>query len=151
MTETIGYTIDRVFAAPRDLVYSMFITPEHFSVWWGGNDVEVPLDSIEMDVRNGGSWKGTMVGPGNEWTINWGGEFREIDAPNHLVMAFTDDLSSPERDWFDVTFTHVDGGTRVVLSQLGGHLTPEQYEQTRVGTDSFLDAMETYLERLQQN
>ena len=148
---TDGYTITRTFDAPRELVYSMFTTPEHFSVWWGGDQVVVPLESITLDPREGGDWKSTMVGPDGAWTIDWVGTFHEATPYSRLSWDFTDDASNPQRDLITVDLTEVDGATEVVLSQTGGGLTPEQYLEARAGTDSFLSVMQQYLGRLQQN
>ena len=38
MTSSDGYTISRVFDAPRDLVWQCWTSPEHFAVWFGGHD-----------------------------------------------------------------------------------------------------------------
>jgi len=143
MTE--GYIITKEFDAPIGLVWDMFVTPEHFAYWWGGSDVVVPLDSIELDARDGGTWKATMVGPDNAWSINWIGEYREVIAPTRLVMTLTDDASNPARDFFEIDLEEIANGTKVTLHQGGGNLTPEQYEQAKAGTDGFL---ETLRERL---
>lgn len=141
-----GYTIVRHFDAPLPLVYTMFTTPEHFAVWWGGSAVEVPLDSVEMDVRTGGTWKARMVGEG--WSIDWIGEYTLVEPITHIVMTLTDAPSDPRRDSFDIALAEVGGGTQLTFRQFGGHLTAEQYEQTRIGSNTFLDAMEAHLATL---
>ncbi len=141
-----GYTIVRQFDAPLPLVYSKFTTPEHFAVWWGGSAVAVPLDSVEMDVRTGGTWKARMVGEG--WSIDWIGEYTLVEPTTHIVMTLTDDPSDPRRDSFDIALTEVDGGTQLTFRQFGGNITAEQYEQTRMGSNTFLDAMEAHLATL---
>lgn len=146
--EIIGYTIDRRFEAPRQLVWEMFTMPEHFAYWWGGPSVEVPLDSLTMDVRPGGSWKATMIGPGREWTLDWAGEYLEVDEPRLLVMTLTDDPTDPARDFFRIELLDDGDGTLMHFAQGGGNLTPEQYELTRQGTSGFLDAIAERLAQL---
>ena len=51
-----GITITRIFDAPRERVWKEWIEPERFSDWFGGPAV-VPLSTVEMDVRPGGSWR----------------------------------------------------------------------------------------------
>lgn len=143
----LGYDIERTFDAPRDLVWKMWTDPQHFSYWWGGTAVDVPLESITFDVRPGGVWRAQMVGEG--WSINWVGEFWEVDEPEKLVIAFTDDASNPARDTFTVVLTEQGGGTHMLLQQRGGNLTAEQYEQAREGTASFMDAMAERLAEVQ--
>lgn len=135
----LGYDIERTFDAPRELVWKMWTEPEHFSYWWGGGAVDVPLDSITLDARPGGDWRATMIGEG--WSIKWVGEFREVDVPNRLVIAFTDDASNDARDTFTVVLSDEGDGTHMLLQQRGGNLTAEQYEQAREGTAGFMDAM----------
>ena len=145
----LGYDIERTFDAPRALVWSMWTQPEHFSVWWGGTAMTVPLDLTTFDVRPGGLWKTTMVSPDGEFTINWVGEFREVDEPNRLVIAFTDDDSNPVRDTFTVILTEQGDTTHMLLQQRGGGLTAEQYEQAREGTAHFMDVMTEHLAAVQ--
>ncbi|UFS58468.1 SRPBCC family protein [Subtercola endophyticus] len=141
---TAGITITRTFAAPRDLVYAMWTTPEHFSVWFGTDAVEIPLDSVAMNVEVGGDWKATMHLPdGNQ--INWVGEYLEVDPPARLAFTMTDDPSNPAREPVTVTLVEVDGGTEMTMTQSGGNITEEQYAQTIVGYNAFFDVMQKLL------
>jgi uncharacterized protein YndB with AHSA1/START domain len=149
MNETISYVIDRHFAAPRDLVWEMFTTPEHFAYWWGGTDVTVPVESVIMDVRADGTWKATMIGPDEGWSMNWAGEYLEVDPPNRLVMTLTDQVGSPERDFFAIDFTDEGDGTHVTLAQGGGNLPADMIERTKEGTSMFLDALAMRLGEVQ--
>jgi uncharacterized protein YndB with AHSA1/START domain len=143
MTESEGLTITRVFKAPRQLVFDAWTDPAHFAHWWGGTTVEVPADSIEMDVRAGGTWKATMVLPDGGHEIHWRGEYIEVDPPERLVLTLADDSSTgDERETVTVTLTEIDGGTQMVCHQGGGHLTAEQYGQAKEGYEGFFDAME---------
>lgn len=145
-SDASGYTIVREFAAPLPLVYDMIVTPEHFAVWWGGDSVTVPVESVEMDARTGGTWKATMIGEG--WSMNWIGEFTLVEPPSHIVMTVTDEPDNPARDSFDIQLTETASGTRLTFRQFGGNLSAEEYEQTRIGSNTFLDAMEAHLATL---
>ncbi|MFD1177335.1 SRPBCC domain-containing protein [Paenibacillus puldeungensis] len=46
--------LERVFDAPRDLVFKMFKEPEHLKHWWGPKGWELPVCSV--DFRPGGVW-----------------------------------------------------------------------------------------------
>jgi uncharacterized protein YndB with AHSA1/START domain len=50
-----GISVTRVFDAPRERVWREWTEPERFADWFGGPDAEVPLSSVSMDVRKGGS------------------------------------------------------------------------------------------------
>ena len=146
MPESEGLTITRTFKAPRELVFEAWTQPQHFAEWWGGKQVVVPADSIEMDVRAGGTWKATMVLPENSGEINWVGEYVEVDPPERLVLTLSDG-SSDEREIVTVVLTEVEGGTQMVCSQTGGHLTPQQYGEAKQGYEGFFDAMQELVER----
>jgi uncharacterized protein YndB with AHSA1/START domain len=141
---TDGLTITRVFAAPRELVYEVWTKPEHFSVWFGTEAVDVPLDTLSLDVRVGGGWNAVMRLPDGN-AIQWVGEYTEVDPPERLAFTMTDDPSRPAGEPVVVVFAEVDGGTEMTLTQPGGDLTEEQIEQTIAGYNSFFDDMEKVL------
>lgn len=142
------FTIIRMLAAPRSLVFDALTTPEHFAVWFGTAAVEVPLDSLEMDVRVGGALRAVMVLP--EGTrIHWAGEYLEVDPPEHLAMTLTD---NPGEDpglpvMFDLA--EVEGGTRLTIRQDRAGFTQEQVDATIAGYHAFVDDMAELLEAIQ--
>jgi len=139
-----GYTITRTFAAPRELVWEAWTTPEHFAVWFGTAATE--MRDVELDVRPGGAWHGTMILP-DGGRIDWHGTYHEVIEPERLVLDLSDGTPVLDEDHerFTVTLTAVGDATEMTLRQSGGHLTDEQYERTKVGTNSFLDTMEQLL------
>ena len=144
MTDSAGATITRTFAAPRQLVYEAWTTPQHFATWWGGSAVTVPGDSIAMDVRVGGTWKATMILPGDMPEINWYGEYVEVDPPSKLVLTMTD-RPGDARELVTVVLTEVEGGTEMVFTQTGGNLDAAEYERVTEGWQTFFDAMDEVL------
>ncbi|MFD1707971.1 SRPBCC domain-containing protein [Siminovitchia sediminis] len=46
--------LERIFDAPRDLVFNMFKDPEHLKHWWGPAGWELPV--CRIDFRPGGTW-----------------------------------------------------------------------------------------------
>lgn len=54
-------TAERVFDAPRELVWKAWTDPEHTSKWWGPTGFTTTTD--EFDFRPGGVWHHTMHGP----------------------------------------------------------------------------------------
>ncbi len=132
-----GYTLTRVYDAPRSLVWRAITEADLFAQWFGA---DTDLDVHEWDLRPSGEWRATMVWEGNE--MPWAGRFLEIDEPERLVVAFIDQATI--EDTFELmTYTLTEQGsqTELVLRQSGGHLTDEQYEQAREGTASFLDEL----------
>jgi uncharacterized protein YndB with AHSA1/START domain len=144
MTTQDGLTITRVFNAPRALVFEAWTNPKHFAQWFGGKTVDIPIESVSMDVRPGGSWKATMVLPNGGHEIHWIGEYVEVDPPERLVLTLSD--GPEDREVVTVVLAEVDGGTEMVCHQGGGHLTAEQYEQARLGYLEFFDALADLVE-----
>ena len=136
---TGGIAITRVFAAPREQVWKELTEPEAFADWFGGTGAEVPLSSVSMDVRPGGSWRATMFAGPDRREIRWRGEYREVVAPERLVLTFSD---QPESDAYElVTVVLIDlgdGRTEMRFEQRGG-MSPEQYEAAGDGWSIFFD------------
>ncbi len=139
MAESEGATITRTFTATPEQVFDAWVTPRYFAKWFGGSGVTVPDDSIAMDVRVGGSWKATMVIGNGIPDINWVGEYVEIDRPSKLVITLSD--REPERELVTVLITPVEGGTQMVFTQTGGHLSAEEYGRVAEGWGTFFDAL----------
>ena len=74
---SVGLTITRTIAAPPERVFAAWTRPEDFSVWFGGDAVDVPTESVEMDVRVGDRWTAVMQVPDGS-VIYWHGDTMEI-------------------------------------------------------------------------
>lgn len=121
--------VNRVFDAPRALVYEVWTKAEHFARWFGPFGVEVV--SCEIDPRPGGVIRfGHRFGDGP--TFHLKGTFREVVQDERLVftLGFVDESGRPVRhpmfkeDWpldvvigTTVVLESVDGGTRVTIAQ----------------------------------
>ena len=102
--------VERIFDAPRALVFSVWTDPELIPEWWGDQTVVE-----EMDVR-----------PGGKWRFNTGhgvveGEFREVEPPERLVQTFQNHLQTLEFE---------DLGERTKLTQTMRFATAEERDTT---------------------
>ena len=141
-----GLEITRVFDATRERVWREFTEPEALADWFGGADAEVPLDSVSMDVRPGGTWKLKMFFGAARVESNWEGEYTEVEPPERLAFTITDTADNPERDLCTVVLTELDGGrTQMRFSQTGGSMPPEAYERAKQGWGKFFDQMDEHL------
>jgi uncharacterized protein YndB with AHSA1/START domain len=132
-----GFELTRIFDAPRESVWREWTEPTRFGDWFGGSDARVPLDSIVMDVRPGGTWRLTMHVSGRE--IQWQGDYLEVEPPARLVLTITDEPGDGPRDVCTVELGDLgDGRTELRFSQRGG-MTPQQYEAARNGWGGFFD------------
>ena len=119
-----GITVTRIFDAPRERVWKEWVEPERFADWFGGSESDVPLSTVSMDVRPGGSWRLTMLaGPGPR-EIHWAGEYHEVVEPERLVFTVTDQPGDA-RELIIVVLTDLgDGRTEMRFQQRGGACRP---------------------------
>jgi len=97
-----GITIEKVFDAPREMVWRAWIEPEMVKRWWGPKGFTAP--SIKIDLRVGGKYIFCMHGPeGSEFDkdLYSAGVYKEIVPPKKLV--FSDYFSDAEGDKIDPT------------------------------------------------
>jgi len=110
--------IERIFEAPRELVFDCFTDPQHLAAWWG------PLGSsnyfMAFVMRLGVQISLRMMGPGFDHVM--GGEYVEIDRPRRIVFL-TKAFEAPGGGWGiinrnTITFEDAGGATRMVLHTL---------------------------------
>ena len=140
----VGLTIVRIFDAPRERVWREWVDPAAFADWFGGREGEVPLASVSMDVREGGSWRLTMFfGPGRH-EIRWRGEYLEVVEPQRLVFTVSD-RPDDAYELVTVVLTDLGDGRTEMLLQQRGQMSPEQYERAGQGWSTFLDRIDERL------
>lgn len=126
------------FEAPREEVWREWTEPERFADWYGGPDFPIPLDTVAMDVREGGKWNLVMIAGPRE--IHWDGEYIEVKEPERLVFTVSD---QPEEDVYDlctVVLTDLDGDrTEMLFQQSGGHMSAEAYRRAAQGWSGFFE------------
>jgi len=89
---TKSVVIDRIFNARIDLVWQLWVDPNHFKNWYGPNGFSVPV--AEFDLQVGGKRLVCMSSPDGStrmWTV---GEFREI-VPNQRLV-YTEAMSDEQ-------------------------------------------------------
>lgn len=59
--------IERVFDAPRELVWKALTDPDQVAEWFGPEGYHVPRDSVSMDIRPGGHQRLEMVPDRDEY------------------------------------------------------------------------------------
>ena len=139
MAESTGITITRLFDAPREEVWREWTEPERFADWFGGSESEVPLASVSMDVRTGGSWRLTMFAEPGRRQIDWKGEYREVVAPERLVFTVSDQPGEDAYELVTVVLTDLGGGRTEMRFEQRGTLPPEVYERAGQGWSGFFD------------
>lgn len=141
----VGITITRVFDAPRERVWKEWTEPEGFAYWFGGSEAEVPLSTVSMDVRPGGSWRATMFAGPERREIHWKGEYREVDEPERLVFTLCDQPADDAYELVIVVLTDLGDGRTEMVFQQRGRMSAEEYERAGTGWSSFFDSMAEHL------
>jgi uncharacterized protein YndB with AHSA1/START domain len=128
-------SIERIFDAPREHVFSVWTDPELIPGWWGdGTVVE------EMDVRPGGTWRFRTAFGVVE------GEFREVEPPERLVQTFQNHLQTLEFE---------DLGDRTKLTQTMHFASTEERDTSmsygvEKGAEGGFARVDTVLARLKE-
>lgn len=95
-SEAEVFSIERTFAAPRDLVWAACTEAQHLGSWFGPPGTTVKVKSL--DLKPGGVFLYGMEMPGG--IVMWGKwVFREIEAPHRMsyVVSFCNEQGVPVR------------------------------------------------------
>jgi uncharacterized protein YndB with AHSA1/START domain len=118
---------ERVFNAPRALVWRAFTEPDRLARWWGRGH---KLDVERLDVRRGGHWR--FVEHAESGIHGFEGRYREVVPPERLVMTFDWDGNPGHVSVTTITLEDLSGGRTRVTTKALFH-TPEE-------RDGMLDA-----------
>lgn len=135
--------IERVFDAPRELVFRVWTTREHLMRWWGPKDFTTV--EYELDLREGGAYRAVIRAPdGSEHGMS--GIYREIVAPERIVMTFgwDSDRALGVENLVTVTFHEMGGRTWVSFHQ-APFASQAQRDSHHGGWSELLDRMAAYL------
>lgn len=99
----VEIAMERVFDAPRDLVWRAHTDPERMAQWWGQRSTTTVID--KMELHQGGTWRFIeRDAEGNEYAFN--GVYQEIVPPERIIYTFEfEGLPGhvlTETIWFDV-------------------------------------------------
>ncbi|MGZ4437333.1 MAG: SRPBCC family protein [Nocardioidaceae bacterium] len=116
--------IERVFDAPRELVWKAFTDPDEFARWFGPVGYSVPRDTVDFDLRVGGHQSFTMV-PDDPSSPPGGESSGTVDelVENELLALHEDltgdmaELFGTERLTLRIELRDEDGKTRLVIDQ----------------------------------
>lgn len=144
--------IERVFDAPRELVYRAFTDPDQLAQWFGPVGFSVPRDSVDISVTVGGYQRFVMVNDDNpEWSSPVDATFTEV-IENELLVGTEEfegvpGLQGQTSMYMRLEFHDEAGGkTRLVIRQ--GPYTPEMEPMARAGWESSFTKLEPLLAAL---
>jgi uncharacterized protein YndB with AHSA1/START domain len=135
-------TYTRIYQAPRQLVFTCMITPEHLTHFWGPIGTSTPLQNITVDPRPGGVFETIMVNDSDGAEYASRGVFVEVVEPERLSWTEPDVEGGMTTT---LTFTDLgDGTTEVVAHQTN---VPEMFRspEAQAGMQSSFDRFDAYL------
>jgi uncharacterized protein YndB with AHSA1/START domain len=135
--------VERIFDAPRDIVWAAFTRPELIAQWWGrGNK----LDVERFEVERGGHWRFVEHGP--EGDAGFEGRFREVSPPERLVQTFEWDGMPGYVSVDTAVFEDLgDGRTRIVTTTIF-HTREERDGMLGAGMEQGLNQSYAALDKL---
>jgi uncharacterized protein YndB with AHSA1/START domain len=105
--------MERVFNAPRELVFKAHTDPGLIAKWWGPRKYTTTVDKLELRV--GGVWRFVQRDvEGNEYAFN--GVYREIVPSERLSYTFEFEGMPGHVLIETVTFEEQDGKTRLTVT-----------------------------------
>jgi PhnB protein len=152
--EKLTVTVERVFDAPLEMVWSAWTESRYLDQWWGPQPFHVETKS--QDFRDGGVWLYAMVGP--EGQKFWGSQhYSRINPRKHYSFRslFCDEngVVSPGTtgsNWLN-TFTEQNGVTLVtneIRTDSIEHLEAQLQRGFKEGFSVGLDQLAELLARL---
>lgn len=111
-TEGQELVLERVFEAPRALVWRSYTEPDRVARWWGPRGTTTTV--VEMEVRPGGRWRYINRGSDGQ-EAPFTGEYLEVVPPERIVNTFIFDVPpfNESQAVETVVFEDLDGRTKV--------------------------------------
>jgi uncharacterized protein YndB with AHSA1/START domain len=135
--------VERVFDAPRDVVWQAFTEPELVAKWWGrGNK----LDIEKLELRPGGLWR--FVEHADDGVYGFGGCYREVSPPERLVWTFAWDGMDGHVVLDTTTFEDLGDGRTKVVSRALFQTADERDAMVGFGMQKGLEQSYAALDRL---
>jgi len=132
---------ERVFDAPRELVWKANTDPELIPQWWGPHGHRTRVE--EMDVRPGGKWRYVSVdGDGNEFAFY--GEYLEVVPPEKIEWTFMFDIEGVGPQGGPETMTLEDLGDGRTRMRAVSHMGSSEAIEAALATGMTQGAIETW-------
>jgi uncharacterized protein YndB with AHSA1/START domain len=140
-SESGDLTYERVFQAPRELVWRANTEPDLVPRWWGPRGTTTRVE--EMDVRQGGTWR--FVGTdSNGQEVAFYGEYLEVVPPERIKWTFMFDVEGVGPQGGPETLTLEDLGDGRTLMRAVSHMGSEEVIEAALATGMTKGAIETW-------
>jgi uncharacterized protein YndB with AHSA1/START domain len=134
-------TYERVFQAPRELVWRAHTERQLVERWWGPRGTTTIV--AEMDVRPGGKWRYVSSSADGE-EIAFYGEYLEVVPPERIRWTFMFDVEGLGPQGGPETLTLEDLGDGRTLLRAVGHMGSPEAIDAALATGMTQGAIETW-------
>ncbi len=134
-------TYERIFDAPRELVWRANTDADLIPRWWGprGHTTRV----VDLDLRPGGKWRWVSTDEsGNEFAFY--GEYLEVIEPERITWTFMFDVPGVGPQGGPETLTLEDLGDGRTKMRAVGHMGSEEAIEAALATGMTAGAIETW-------
>ena len=134
-------TYERIFDAPRELVWRANTDADLIPRWWGprGHTTRV----VDLDLRPGGKWRWVSTDEsGNEFAFY--GEYLEVIEPERIKWTFMFDVPGVGPQGGPETLTLEDLGDGRTKMRAVGHMGSEEAIEAALATGMTAGAIETW-------
>ncbi len=133
----------RIIPGKASVVFEAWINPESFQNWWVPKSAPIRLESCEMDVRTGGTYR--LKFSFDEQSAEFFGKYLEVTPHSRLV--WTNEEAGPEAaNVTTVSFEEMHGATWVTVTDL----FPSKEALDAALADGSSGALPEQLEQLEQ-
>ncbi|MDA0565057.1 SRPBCC domain-containing protein [Streptomonospora sp. S1-112] len=132
-----SYTLTRVYDAPVEKLWEVWSTPEPFCAVFGAR-----RETLELDVRPGGSFSAEIVTPTGE-VHPISGTFPEVEEHRRIVTATKVPMVEEPELMYEDFRDLGDGRTELTIHQVCA--TAEACEMSRMGSEFLMQSCADYL------
>ena len=136
----LDLVFERVFDAPRELVWKVVTDPDRITNWWGPHGYTTTV--VEMDVRTGGRWRFINHTTGGE-DVPFKGEYLEVVPLERIVRTFIVDVPGMDDKSGTETMTLEDIGNRTKMTERSRFPSIEDMDAA-LATGMIGGALDTY-------
>lgn len=139
-------SMERVFAAPRDLIWKAYTDPVCIPRWWGPERYTTRVEA--MEVATGGAWRYVNIGEKGEEYVFYG-VYTDVKKPESISWTFNFELIGPGHEVKQTVRFEALGPDKTRVTNVSNYTSLKEL-QGMLGSGTESSAAETWdrLERL---
>ena len=127
--EKLQTTMERVFDAPREMLWKAHVDPTLIPKWWGPRGYETIVE--KMEVKEGGEWRFIHKGKdekGQDAQYAFNGVYKEIKEPESITWTFNFEPIGPGHEITETVYFDDLGDGKTKLRTVSHYLSIEDLE-----------------------